>query len=71
MKAILGGKDAQGAENSRAYDPDFEIASNNFKIFNGLVLAFGGGRRNSPLSFARKPNDYYSPHGRLFFVLMF
>ena len=42
MKAILGGKDAQGAENSRIYYPDFRIASNNFKIVNGLDLEFGG-----------------------------
>ena len=48
MKAILGGKDAQGAENSRAYNPDFQIASNNFKIVNGLVLAFGGEKKFSP-----------------------
>ena len=48
MKAILGGKDAQGAENSRAYNPDFEIASNNFKIVNGLVLALGGGEEGVP-----------------------
>jgi len=43
MKAILGGKDAQGVENSRTLNPDFKIASNNFKIINGLVLGFGGG----------------------------
>lgn len=48
MKAILGGKDAQSIENSRAYYPVFKVASNNFKTVNGFVLEFGG-RRNSPL----------------------
>jgi hypothetical protein len=48
MKAILGGKDAQGIENFRANYPDFKVANNNFKIVNGLVLEFRG-RRNSPL----------------------
>jgi len=43
MKAILGGKDAQSVENSRNLNPDFKVASNNFKIVNGLVLGFGGG----------------------------
>ncbi len=47
MKAILGGKDAQSVENSRTLNPDFKIASNNFKIINELVLGFGG-RRNPP-----------------------
>lgn len=48
MKAILGGKDAQDVENSRACNPDFKVANNNFKIVNGFVLEFWG-RRNSPL----------------------
>jgi hypothetical protein len=48
MKAILGGKDAQSVENSRAYYPDLKIANNNFEIANGRVLGFGG-RSNSPL----------------------
>lgn len=48
MKTILGGKDAQGIENFRAFYPDFKVANNDFKIVNGLVLEFRG-RRNSPL----------------------
>lgn len=48
MKAILGGKDAQGIENFRANYPDFKVANNYFKIVNGVVLEFRG-RRNSPL----------------------
>ncbi len=53
MMAILGGKDAQSVESSRAYYPDFKIANNSFKIVNGLVLGFGG-RRNSPLFYKTK-----------------
>lgn len=47
MKAILGGKDARCYENSRAYNPDFKVANNNFEIVKGRVLGFWG-RRNSP-----------------------
>lgn len=66
MKAILGGKDAQGIESFRANDPDFEIANNNFKIVNGLVLELGG-RRNSPLFILKKnfPESQTQP----FFVM--
>ena len=41
MKAILGGRDAQSIENSRAYFPNFKIANNGFKIVKGLALEFG------------------------------
>lgn len=41
-EGCLGGKDAQRTENSRAYNPDFKIANNSFKIVNGFVLGFGG-----------------------------
>ncbi len=33
MKAILGGKDAQGIENFRTAYPFFKIANNDFKKF--------------------------------------
>lgn len=58
MKAILGGKDARSDENSRVYNPDLEIANNNFKIVKGLVLGFEG-RRISPLFFyLRIPSSF-------------
>ena len=48
MKAILGGKDAQGIENFRAIYPDFKVANNYFKIVNGLVLGFRGEKKFPP-----------------------
>ena len=44
MKAILGGRDAQSVESAKTTYPDFKIASNGFKIIEGLVLELGRGR---------------------------
>lgn len=41
MKATLGGRDAQSVESAKTTYPDFKIASNSFKIIEGLVLVLG------------------------------
>ena len=40
MKAILGGKDAQGIKISRDLNSDFKITSNDFEIVKELSLEF-------------------------------
>lgn len=48
MKATLGGKDAQSVESAKTTYPDFKIASNSFKVIEGLVLELGGEKQFSP-----------------------
>ena len=67
MKAILGGKDAQGIENFRTNNPDFEIANNNFGIVNGLVLDFQGGEEILPFFILKK--NFPESQAQPFFVM--
>ena len=59
MKAILGGKDAQGIKNTRDINLDSKATSNSFRVVKRFFLVLLG--RSNILPFFKDPKAYQAP----------